>query len=249
VSFPQPAKSATTPLYETESLYNFAVSTIANTEDLDSILVTVENPIRRRILRRLSEEPGYQLQLSRELGLSQQLVAKHLDNMEDVGLVSSMMEASPRGPKRKEYLLRKSVSITIDFAPSLFRTKVFSFSGLPELEDEESAPLVERLGEALRNPDEASRLGPLAQVIGEVDRTLGKLEDKRAVLLYIRNLAIMEATKASSALLKAGGKKTLHMLLQEQSQGLDSMSESLGLQADFIGDILSEMEKDFSKNQ
>jgi len=47
--------------------------------DLDAVLGTVENPIRRRIIARLSQEPNYQLQLSKELGLSQQLVAKHLD--------------------------------------------------------------------------------------------------------------------------------------------------------------------------
>jgi len=95
--------------------------------DLDSILVAVENPVRRKIFRRLSEEPGYQLQLSRELGLSQQLVAKHLDSMEDAGFVTSMLETSPRGPKRKEYLLRRSVSITIDLrraysGPESFRS-------------------------------------------------------------------------------------------------------------------------------
>ncbi len=162
--------------------------------DLDSILVAVENPVRRKILRRLSEEPGYQLQLSRELGLSQQLVAKHLDSMENAGFVSSMLETSPRGPKRKEYLLRRSVSITIDFAPSLFRTRVFSFGASPGVaEDSESSALIARMNDALRSPDDAARIGPLGEIISDLDRKLRQMEEERAVLLYLRNLAMTEA--------------------------------------------------------
>ncbi|MDA4128587.1 MAG: helix-turn-helix domain-containing protein [Thaumarchaeota archaeon] len=223
------------------------MGTGGSSAELDSILVTVENPIRRRILRRLSEEPGYQLQLSRELGLSQQLVAKHLDSMEDVGLVTSMLEASPRGPKRKEYLLQKSVSITIDFAPNLFRAKVFSFGGAADKEEgSDSASLAAKLSDVIRSPDEASKIGPLAQVMAEVDRKLTKIEDERAVLLYLRSLAFKEAAKASGALRRGDRKKMLQYLLREQSEGVDTMSESLGLQAQIVGDILSEIERDFS---
>jgi predicted transcriptional regulator len=216
--------------------------------ELDSILVAVENPIRRRILRRLSEEPGYQLQLSKELGLSQQLVAKHLDSIEGAGLVTSMLEASPRGPKRKEYQLRKSVSITIDFAPSLFRTKVFSFgAGLGSEQSSESAALLAKMNDVLRYPDDASKIGPLAEVITEVDKKLVQMEDERAVLLYMRSLAIREATKASSVLRRGDRRKMLQHLLREQSDDIDRMSESLGMQATLVGDILSEFERDFSR--
>ena len=101
---------------------------------IDSVLLTVENPVRRKIIKQLSKEPSYQLRISKDLGFSQQLVAKHLDAMEDTGVVSSKMEASPHGPKRKEYLLNRSISLTIDFAPNLFRARVVEFDPLPELD-------------------------------------------------------------------------------------------------------------------
>ena len=47
-------------------------------EELNRILQVVENPVRKKIIKRLSQEPAYQLQLSKELGLGQSLVAKHL---------------------------------------------------------------------------------------------------------------------------------------------------------------------------
>src|SRR5579872_317451 len=105
----------------------------AEDDGLDSILLAVENPVRRKILRKLSSQPSYQLQMSKELGFSQQLVAKHLDAMEGSGLVSSLMEESPHGPRRKEYLLNKSISLSIDFAPNLFRARFYSFDA-PERE-------------------------------------------------------------------------------------------------------------------
>ena len=215
--------------------------------DLDSILLAVENPARRKIIRRLSEQPGYQLQLSRELGLSQQLVAKHLDSMEDAGFVTSMLETSPRGPKRKEYLLRKSVSITIDFAPSLFRTRVFSFGASPGVvEDSESSALIARMNDVLRSPDEAARIGPLGEIISDLERKLRLMEEERAVLLYLRNLAMTEAARASGAFRGRDRRKTLHCLLREQNDNLNRMSTTLGLREQIVGDILVEIEKELS---
>jgi predicted transcriptional regulator len=46
--------------------------------ELDSVLQVIENPVRRRIIKRLSQESCYALQLSKELGLGQPLVAKHM---------------------------------------------------------------------------------------------------------------------------------------------------------------------------
>ena len=218
--------------------------------DLDSILLAVENPVRRKIIRRLSEEPGYQLQLSKELGLSQQLVAKHLDSMEDAGFVSSMLETSPRGPKRKEYLLRRSVSITIDFAPSLFRTRVFSFGASPGvMEDSESSALIARMNDVLRYPDEAAKIGPLGEIISDLERKLKQMEEERAVLLYLRNLAMTEAARASGAFRGTNRRKILHYLLREQNDSVNRMSTTLGLREQIVGDILVEIEKELLEDR
>ena len=63
--------------------------------DLDGLLKILENPIRRRVIERLSQEPNYSLRLSKELGLGQQLVTKHLNLMEDAGLVTTKNQTSP----------------------------------------------------------------------------------------------------------------------------------------------------------
>lgn len=215
--------------------------------ELDSVLGTVENPIRRRIIAKLSEEPNYQLQLSKELGLSQQLVAKHLLNMEDAGFVGTLLEDSPRGPQRKEYLLRKSVSVTIDLAPNLFRARVFSFGAMPGMEGSESAQVMAKLNEVLRYPDEAARIGPLAQIINMVDRKLRQTEEERAVLLYLRSFALKEAARASTSLETSDRRKVLHYIMREQRDGIVRMSASLGLRQQVVGDILQEIERELSR--
>ena len=204
--------------------------------ELDAVLGTVENPIRRRIIAKLSEEPNYQLQLSKELGISQQLVAKHLITMEDAGLVSTIAQDSPRGPPRKEYLLKKSFSVTIDLAPNLFRARMFTFGAVPGvLENEERAQMAAQVGEVLRYPDGASRIRPLTQVVAEVDKKLKDMEEERAVLLYIRSLALREAARITTSLPSVDRRKVLRYLMREEVDGITGISACLGLQKQLVG--------------
>ncbi len=213
--------------------------------ELDAVLGTVENPIRRRIIARLSEEPNYQLQLSKELGISQQLVAKHLITMEDAGLVSTIAQDSPRGPPRKEYLLKKSFSVTIDLAPNLFRARMFSFGAVPGVqENEERAQMAAHVGEVLRYPDGASRIRPLTQVVAAVDKKLKEMEEERAVFLYVRGLALREAARITTSLPSDDRRKVLRYLMREEADGVTGISASLGLQKQVVGEILEEIEKE-----
>ena len=61
-------------------------------DDIDMLLSMVENPTRRRILEAIVREPHYPLQLSKELGISQQAVMKNLSLMEQNGLVDEMIQ-------------------------------------------------------------------------------------------------------------------------------------------------------------
>lgn len=216
-------------------------------DELDAVLGSVENPIRRRIIASLSEEPNYQLQLSKELGLSQQLVAKHLVSMEDAGLVCTISQDSPRGPQRKEYLLDKSFSVTIDLAPNLFRARMFSFGAVPGVREvDERVQMISQVNEALRYPEGASRIRPLTRVVAEVDKKLKEMEEERAVLLYLRSLAVREAARITTSIPSGDRRKVLRYLMREESDGIEGISASLGLQKQAVGEILEEIENELS---
>jgi len=214
---------------------------------IDSVLLTVENPVRRKIIRQLSKEPSYQLRISKQLGFSQQLVAKHLDAMEDTGVVSSQMEASPHGPKRKEYLLNRSISLTIDFAPNLFRARVVEFDPLPELDLPGSSGEVFRmLAEVMQRPEENKKLRPLASLVKEIDRKLADIEDERSVLLYLRNLAMKEVSKAVGGGSTSGWdeKGVVNQLVDENEKGLREAFKGLNMGDSWVRAILAELEKE-----
>ena len=213
--------------------------------ELDAILGTVENPIRRRLIAKISEEPNYQLQLSKELDISQQLVAKHLLTMEDAGLVSRVSQDSPRGPQRKEYLLKKSFSVTLDLAPNRFRARIFSFGALPGImESDEHAQMMTQISEVLRYPEAASRIRPLTNVVAAVDKKLKQMEEERAVLLYLRSLALREAARITTSMPATDRKKVLRYLMREDGDGMEAICASLGLQKQAVGEILNEIEKE-----
>src|SRR2546428_10872331 len=151
-------------------------------EELDSVLQIIENPVRRRIIKRISQGPSYALQLSKELGLGQPLVAKHLSLMEKAGLVISALESSPSGPERRRYSLVKSISITMDVAPHLFKERAILFNTSPggRTSKQANAPLDRRVREALAAPDEKERLSLISDVLSDIDLRIGAGEEERA---------------------------------------------------------------------
>lgn len=216
-------------------------------EDLDAILLAVENPVRRKIIKRLSKEPGYQLQMSRELGFSQQLVAKHLDAMEGSGLVSSLMEESPHGPKRREYLLNKSISLSIDFAPNLFKARVYSFEYPPSESARDSNDFFRSISEIVQRPEESGKMRPLGSLISEIDKRLNNIEDERSVLLHVRHLAMKEVAKAISGMpITWDEKKALYQLINERETSVEGISRSLKLGEDWVRDVIANLQKNLS---
>ena len=51
--------------------------------DFETVVGVLGNPVRRSIIRKLSEGPDYTLRLSNELNIAQQLAAKHLNVIRD----------------------------------------------------------------------------------------------------------------------------------------------------------------------
>jgi len=107
--------------------------------DLDEILAVLENPVRRRILKKLSTDTNYPLQLARELNVSQQAIMKHLKVLEDAGFVSSVEERSDKGgPPRKVYVPTKRFSIRIDLGPNTYEERFYSFESYGYMTDDDN---------------------------------------------------------------------------------------------------------------
>ncbi len=219
-------------------------------EELDTVLQVIENPVRRRIIKRLSHGPSYALQLSKELGLGQPLVAKHLSIMESAGLMTSGKESrNPSGGKRKWYSLVKSVSITMDLAPNLFMERAVAFGALPTKEKKKTASrgvelLSKRVSEALEGQDERGKLSLVSEILGDVDKMMKEVEEERVALLTVRNAAMTEAARIAGKLEDLDKKRVLFHILDEHDREVESISQSLNLRESVVRSIIEELERE-----
>ncbi len=212
------------------------------------ILTMLGNPVRRRIVKRLSQESGYSLQLAKELGFGQQLVAKHLDTMEQAGVVASSPEPSPRGPNRRAYVLSKNVSVTVNLAPHLFSTKITSLSAFPEEGhvSKASSSLMDRISEISQYPADRNRITPFGALLDEIDSRIEKLEDERSVLLYIRNAAMKEASRMIRDMQTSrDAKMVLYHVLDDHASTIGDISAALNMRERVVRQILAGLKKDF----
>lgn len=209
--------------------------------ELDAVLAVLGNPVRRRIIKRLSEEASYPLELSGDLSVNQQLITKHLKVMEDVQVVRGERESSPYGPARRMYNLIKSVSLTIDFSPDLFGARILSFGDIsPSSRSEKIGEFEDRLGDL--SSEDAKVIDPFAELISDIDRRIGDLESERAGLLHIRS-AVMRAAKESirGKDVSISEKMVAYHILNRNIKNANRISKSLDLRKDTTTQILNRL--------
>lgn len=165
--------------------------------EIDELLSIIENPNRRRILAYLTKEPSYPLQLSKELGISQQAVMKNLALMEQTGMLISHPEESSMGPTRTVYSPNRQFTLMIDLHGNMFTTRLISTgtvdSGQPGSIDMEAA---------------IDRMEQLDSKIEELDRERASLLDERD--------SIMNAIKSTiRSVDDPAERKELYRLLDE----------------------------------
>jgi predicted transcriptional regulator len=222
-------------------------------EELDTILSMINNSLRRDIIKRLSQEPSYPLQLSKELGVGQQLIAKHLDALEQAGIVTSSIGPSPTGPNRKEYVLKKSVALSFNFAPNLFTSSLIDLA----TEDSESVgvtkettALANRIDKIMRssNSDESRVISSIGKVISDVDKRIEGLEEEKAALLYIRNLAMAEAAAKLTKKFEnsTDTRRIMYHILDSHSSNVSNISESVNLREEVVRKLLDSLDTEIT---
>lgn len=206
--------------------------------DMDGILSMVENPTRRKILQAVVREPHYPLQLSKELGISQQAVVKNLNLMEKEGLVVSYRESSDRGPDRIFYKPSSEFTITIDMRDSMFEMRMISIG---ERSDDGGA------GEA--GGHEERRLEEVRAKISSIDRQIAEFDRRRAAMIRQRNDLINEFLDSTDLRnLDYERRELLYDMLNRPNWSAEDISKSLGFNESvvsrMIDDILDIMNKE-----
>jgi predicted transcriptional regulator len=213
--------------------------------DFETVVEVLGNPIRRQIIRKLSEGPDYTLRLSNELNIHQQLAAKHLRVIRNADLVDIVRQKSGRGADQKLFTLNKFYSLQIDFSPSLYNERLISFNNPDRwiLADNYMEHLENQVHELTEEESGVDKINPLSQVIQAIDDELESMEKRRARLLYIRNLAMNTSGQAMDELDRRK-RQVLHYILDQGQTNVETLSRHLQLREETIRDVVKDLEKE-----
>ena len=217
---------------------------MAEQPPIDLMLKAMENPIRRKIIKRLSQESSYPLELSKEIGEAQQLVTNHLNILEKAGIVGSNVTASPIGPKRRLFFLKQSGYISLSFGPRLFDEQLLNFQSLPSELSSQATEFMKRISGIEKFSNE-SKIQPFSCLLKDIDNKLGELESEKTVLLFIRNLAMEHATEDIKNQQKDHDeRRILHYIIDERTKDIECISKALNLKESLVRLILEKIKED-----
>jgi len=199
----------------------------------------LDNPVKRKIIQKLSEEPAYALQLAKELKLGQQNVNKHLKNMEMGGMIENVEEESPAGPKRKKYSIKKFYSLRIDFAPNLYMESLKCFDNPEEWVEDKTTlgDLEKRLHKISASKEKGEKLDELNILISDIENEADLLEKERAKLLYIRNLAMREACLSMGNMTRQE-RRVMYRILDQKKVSCEIISEQLDMRESTVEQVI-----------
>ena len=203
--------------------------------DLDILLSMVENPTRRKILESLVKEPHYPLQLSKELGISQQAVMKNLNMLEKNGMVVSYQVSSSMGPMRTVYEPNSEFTLVIDMRNGMFSARMIE----PSKEEEEGFDDVKM--ESLKKT---------RQDISEIDKKIEELNKERSKLIREREKVIGTAmTTINDAGCGYAHRNLMYEILNEPDRSMEQLSEDLNARPDVVKELINDIENALNQDQ
>lgn len=204
--------------------------------DMDSILSIVENPTRRRILQALAREPHYPLQLSHELGVSQQAIMKNLALMEKEGILERYRESSNMGPDRNFYRPTSSFSIVIDMRGNMFEVRMTT----PE------RPALPTQHNAAEKPD----LDDTRAKIAAIDRQLAEFEKQRQQLIKQRSSLLTGFLRDSGAAdMDYAHRMLIYDMLNRPNWNKDDLAHASGLSPSTASAVIDEIVEYFREEK
>lgn len=196
-------------------------------DDLDIFLTALENSTRREILKRLTLEESYALEISRWIGVSQQAINKQLEMLERANLISPAgIAPSSSGAPRKIYRPTNFTSIVMDYSRSFFEVKKYDLGFQDTEEEEEGEKSVRSLVEELK----------------DVNDELDSMMNKRMRLLARKDSIVR---RLNSRISREAGDSLLRSVISIFRETLDEdeVARRLSMPPDVVRIVISEFLK------
>ena len=218
-------------------------------QEIGELLDLLGNDTRRRILESLANEPKYFIQLSKEIGVSQQAGLKHLFLLEKFGLIESFKAKSNlAAPDRKYFQLNRSVYLSIGITGNSMEIRMENIKG-PNKVKVKNKIRTENKGKYIQRDKEITdilkktkqNLELIEQRMEEIENEkIGLLKDKQKIL-QIAHQVIRESLEEDLA------RKILYSNLNSRdATDIEELSEILNTREKEIKIIVKRLEDRFS---
>lgn len=191
--------------------------------DYDTILDILGNDTRRKILSILSQEPMYFNQLAKEIDIGQQAILRHLQVLEDNGLIETYREKSDFGaPSRKYYRLTTSFILTVSLSEDDF---TITKKNIVESRNKDSKKYYKAFDAIPK--DAIKALFPLQETLDNIEEEISSLESRLNDLLALRQLVLRRIHEIGTQSFEEDERKVLYKIIQESPSTFAELSEML----------------------
>jgi predicted transcriptional regulator len=214
-----------------------------NPPEMDKVFKALGHMTRRRILQLLAESPKYPYELAKILDLNRRVVLKHLEALEDAGLVQRESAEGSLGPDRVYYKVNVSFGLSTTVLPNTFSIRV---ARVGELGVVPTVPEFAVPGAGTR----FKVAGNLLAELEKVDRHIEDLDRDRMSLVSLRGQLInqIEAMMRESDRNQDDLERVRALLDPVSSDMWEDESDGLELWSKAVKEILSVFESMMEDN-
>jgi len=152
--------------------------------DPDKIFLALKSETRRKILSMLASEPMYLTQLAFNLNLGQQAIFRHLQLLEESGLLDSDFKDAGQGAPRRYYQIARAVRVEVQISPEMFDIGMFDVPSIeittpkdfPEL-----AEIVTKCAELGKTPNSKEKLSVYSDLLKNLSKELNKVNIAKSI--------------------------------------------------------------------
>jgi len=212
--------------------------------DVNLILDILGNSTRRKILTVLSEEPMYFNQLAKKIVIGQQAILRHLQALEDIGLIETYSEKSEFGaPDRKYYRLNDSFILTISLSEDDF---TITKQNNKQARRSELKKYYANLDSIPKETGEALSL--LQENLSSIEDEISIQESRLNDLYALRQLIISKLHKIGMASFEENERRLLYKIVEESPRSIAELSNLLDEKESHLNDILKGMRGKVNKD-
>lgn len=150
----------------------------------DKIFLALKSETRRKILEMLASEPMYLTQLSYQLDLGQQAIFRHLQLLEEAGLLESNFKDAGQGAPRRYYHIARAVRVEVQISPEMFDVGLFDVPKI-EIKTPENYPklkeIVERCKDLSKEPNSPEKLSEYSNLLKKLGKELQNINIAKSI--------------------------------------------------------------------